>query len=65
MPERINTPARAALLERIQAEKEICITNFMRRMHLLMQQEAALAQRPEPAGPYVRMVRPDKTRRKI
>lgn len=53
---------RAAMLERIAIEKYRAVSEFMRRMALLQQQEAALTQRPEPSGPYVRMVRP-KSRR--
>jgi hypothetical protein len=50
------------MLERIAIEKYRAVSEFMRRMALLQQQEAALTQRPEPSGPYVRMVRP-KSRR--
>lgn len=58
MPNKVPQPDRAALLERIAIEKDRCVSEFMRRMALLQQQEAALSQRPEPSGPYVRMVRP-------
>jgi hypothetical protein len=62
MPNNVPKPERSVLLERIAIEKDRAVSEFMRRMHLLQQQEAALAQKPEPQGPYVRMVRP-KTRR--
>ena len=58
MPNTYPAPDRAVLLQRIAIEKDRCVDDFMRRMALLQQQEAALAQKPEAPGPYVRMVRP-------
>jgi len=58
MSNKVPQPDRAVLLQRIAIEKERCVDDFMRRMRLLLQQEAALAQKPGAPGPYVRMVRP-------
>jgi hypothetical protein len=58
MPNKVPQTDRAVLLQRIAIEKDRVVDDFMRRMALLQQQEAALAQKPEAPGPYVRMVRP-------
>ena len=59
MSNKVPQPDREVLLQRIAIEKDRCVDDFMRRMRLLQQQEAALAQKPEAPGPYVRMVRPN------